>query len=144
MREHNYPQYVKRKNINLHIKLDHTTKGELDRLCTRTGLNKSEVIRRSIHIMCNRNSNINSNMVTKEFLKRNGETLKAMDKLNAIINAIQLDYRKIGVNLNQITKKLNMGELDGFQAVQTANDTIGGDIDKIQQSVSTLVKWLYA
>lgn len=141
MKEHNYPQYVKRKDINLHIKLDQTTKDELDRLCTKTGLTKSEIIRRSIHIMCRKNSN--SNMVTTDFLKRNGQTLKAMDSLNARLNAIQLDYRKIGVNLNQITKKLHMGELDGLQVVQAVNESIEGDIEKIRQSVSTLVKWLY-
>lgn len=140
--KHNYPEYVRRKDINLHIKLDQPTSEELDKLCDRTGLNKSEAIRRLIHIMCHRNSN--STMVTKDFLKKNSQTLAAMDSLNARLNAIQLDYRKIGINLNQIAKKVNTGELEGLDAVRATNETIGKDVEKVCQSVSTLVKWLYA
>ena len=142
MGEHNYPRYVRRKDINLHIKLDQSTKDELDRLCAKTGLNKSEAIRRSIQIMSGKNSN--STMVTRDFLKKNSQTLKAVDSLNAAVNAIRLEYRKIGINLNQIARKANTGELDGLQAVQATNKTIGRDIEKISQSVSTLIKWLYA
>ena len=142
MGQHKYPQYVKRKDINMHIKLDQTTKNELDKLCSRTGLNKSEVIRRSINIMSGKNGNIS--MVTKDFLKKNSKTLKAVDKLNAAINAIQLEYHRIGVNLNQIAKRANMGELDGLHAIQTTNETIGKSIEKVKHSFSILIKWLYA
>lgn len=142
MGEHNYPQYVKRKDINLHIKVDQTTKDYLDRLCAKTGLNKSEIIRQSIHITYGKTGNIT--IFTKAFLKQNGRTLKAMDSLNARLNSIQLDYRRTGINLNQIAKNVNMGKLDGLEAIQAINESIGGDIKKIQQGVSNLVKRLYA
>lgn len=141
MGEHDYPQYVKRKDINLHVKLDQTTKDQLDRLCTKTGLNKSEIIRRSISIVSAKNSN--TAIDTKDFLKRNAKTLTAMDSLNARLNAIQLDYRRIGINLNQIAKKANMGEIEGSEAIQEVNETIGGDIEKIRLRVSRMIQWLY-
>lgn len=141
MGEHDYPQYVKRKDINLHVKLDQTAKDQLDRLCAKTGLNKSEIIRRSISIVSTKNSN--AAIDTKEFIKRNAKTLTTMDSLNARLNAIQLDYRRIGINLNQIAKKANMGELEGSEAIQEVNETIGGDIEKIRLRVSRMIQWLY-
>lgn len=142
MGEHDYPQYVKRKDINLHVKLDQTTKDQLDRLCAKTGLTKSEIIRRAISIVSTKNSN--TSIDTKEFIKRNAKTLTTMDSLNARLNAIQLDYRRIGINLNQIAKKANMGELEGSEAIHEVNETIGGDIEKIRLRVSRLIQQLYA
>lgn len=142
MSGHNYPQHIKRKDINLHIKIDQTTKEELDMLCKKTSLTKSDVIRRSIHIISGKSRN--STMVTRDFLQKNGKTLKAMDRLNTKLNAIQLDYRRIGINLNQIAKKANMGELEGLEAIQAVNETIGSDVEKISQSVSALIQRLYA
>lgn len=138
---HDYPDYVKRKNIHLHIKIDQGTQKELDTLCKKTGHNKSEIIRRSVHYAYDKNSN--SSLVTKDFLKKNAQVLQAMDKLNTALNALRLEYCRIGVNLNQIAKKLNAGEANP-EAVKAINDSIEKDITQIHQRFRSLVRWLYS
>lgn len=66
--EHKYPKYVKRQTERLHMRLDEKTNQELTRLVEKTGLNKSEVIRRSVHIMSKKtcdNSIANKAMLEK-------------------------------------------------------------------------------
>lgn len=69
--------------------------------------------------------------------------LKAIAALNGTLNAIELDYRRIGGNLNQIAKKVNMGDWSGMQAVQAVNATVGVDLERVKQSVDALVRQLY-
>lgn len=135
---HEYPRYVKRQTERLHIRLDEKTAYELDRLTQKTNLNKSEVIRRSIHIMNKKTAD--SNIAMKDFLQKNSAIIKALSSLNATLNAIQLDYRRIGSNLNQIAKKANADDLSGIQEV---NSAIGEDLEKIKQSIDILVRRLY-
>lgn len=141
MGEHTYPQYVQRKDISLHIKLDQRTKEELDKLCGRAGLNKSDAVRHSIHAAYSKNGS--NAFFTKDFLQKNAGLTKALDSLNATLNTLHLDLRRAGTNLNQIAKKVNMRELGSLRAAQAVNESIC-ELEKIRQKIRDVTRHLYS